>query len=37
MGKALLRTSCMATHKDEHIESALEKFQALGRKHGLLP
>jgi 7-keto-8-aminopelargonate synthetase-like enzyme len=37
MGKALLRTSCMATHKDEHIESSLEKFQALGRKHGLLP
>ncbi len=37
MGKALLRTSCMATHKDEHIESALEQFQTLGREHGLLP
>jgi 8-amino-7-oxononanoate synthase len=37
MGNALLRTSCMATHEDEHIESALEQFQTLGRKHGLLP
>ncbi len=37
VGKALLRTSCMATHTDEQIEFALEQFQALGRKHGLLP
>jgi len=37
MGKALLRTSCMATHTDEQIEFALEQFQSLGRKHGLLP
>ena len=37
MGKAILRTSCMATHKDEQIEFALEQFQALGREHGLLP
>jgi 8-amino-7-oxononanoate synthase len=37
MGKALLRTSCMATHTDEHIEFALEQFQKLGRKHGHLP
>ena len=37
MGKALLRTSCMATHKDEQIEFVLEQFQTLGRKHGLLP
>jgi len=37
MGKAILRTSCMATHTDEQIEFALEQFQSLGRKHGLLP
>ena len=37
IGKALLRTSCMATHKDEQIEFVLEQFQTLGRKHGLLP
>jgi 8-amino-7-oxononanoate synthase len=37
MGKALLRTSCMATHTDEHIEFVLEQFQKLGRKHGHLP
>lgn len=37
MGRALLRTSCMATHTDEQIEFALEQFQTLGRKHGLLP
>ncbi len=37
MGKGMLRTSCMATHTDENIEFALEQFQTLGRKHGLLP
>jgi 8-amino-7-oxononanoate synthase len=37
MGKALLRTSCMATHTDEQIEFVLEQFQTLGRKHGHLP
>lgn len=37
MGKAILRTSCMATHTDEHIEFALEQLHTLGRKHGLLP
>ncbi len=37
MGKALLRTSCMATHTDEQIQFVLEQFQSLGRKHGLLP
>jgi len=37
MGKALLRSSCMATHTDEQIEFALEQFQSMGRKHGLLP
>jgi len=37
MGKALLRTSCMATHSDEQIAFALEQFQSVGRKHGLLP
>jgi 8-amino-7-oxononanoate synthase len=37
IGKALLRTSCMATHTDENIEFVLEQFQTLGRKHGLLP
>lgn len=37
MGKAILRTSCMATHSDEQIEFALEQFQKVGRKHGQLP
>ena len=37
MGKAILRTSCMATHTDENIEFVLEQFQTLGRKHGHLP
>lgn len=36
MGKAMLRTSCMATHTPEQIERALEKFATVGRKQGLI-
>ncbi len=36
MGKAMLRTSCMATHTSEHIERALEQFRTVGRKQGLV-
>lgn len=35
-GKAMLRTSCMATHTPEQIEQALEKFQLVGRAQGLI-
>ena len=34
--EAILRTSCMATHTEEHIERALEAFRTVGRKHGLI-
>lgn len=36
-GKALLRTSCMATHTSEQIEQALEQFRTVGKEHGLIP
>jgi 8-amino-7-oxononanoate synthase len=36
-GKALLRTSYMATHTDEQLEQVLEAFTAVGRQHGLIP
>ena len=36
-GKAMLRTSCMATHTQEQIEQALEQFRTVGRKQGLIP
>jgi 8-amino-7-oxononanoate synthase len=36
MGKAMLRTSCMATHTPQQIEQALERFRAVGRKHDLV-
>jgi 8-amino-7-oxononanoate synthase len=36
MGKAMLRTSCMATHTPEQIEQALEQFRTVGRKQGLV-
>jgi 8-amino-7-oxononanoate synthase len=36
MGKAMLRTSCMATHTPQQIEQALERFRTVGRKQGLI-
>jgi len=36
MGKAMLRTSCMATHTPEQIEQALERFRTVGRRQGIL-
>ena len=36
IGKAMLRTSCMATHTSEQIEQALEQFRTVGRKQGLV-
>ncbi len=36
-GKAMLRTSCMATHTPEQIEQALEQFRTVGRQQGLIP
>ncbi|HSW28985.1 MAG TPA: aminotransferase class I/II-fold pyridoxal phosphate-dependent enzyme [Longimicrobiales bacterium] len=35
-GGALLRTSCMATHEQGHLDRGLEAFEAVGRKHGLI-
>ncbi len=37
MGKAMLRTSCMATHTPQQIEQALERFRTVGRRQGLVP
>ncbi len=37
MKEAILRTSCMATHTEEHIERALEIFKTVGRRYGLIP
>jgi 8-amino-7-oxononanoate synthase len=36
VGKAMLRTSCMATHTPKQIELALEQFRTVGRKQGLI-
>jgi len=36
MGKAMLRTSCMATHTPDQIEQALEHFRTVGRRQGLV-
>lgn len=36
MKEAILRTSCMATHTEEMVETALEKFQLVGRKLGVI-
>ncbi|MEO0260599.1 MAG: 8-amino-7-oxononanoate synthase, partial [candidate division WOR-3 bacterium] len=35
-GDSLLRTSCMATHTDEHIEKGLEIFKKVGKKLGVI-
>ncbi|MBI2912791.1 MAG: pyridoxal phosphate-dependent aminotransferase family protein [Chloroflexi bacterium] len=37
IGKAMLRTSCMATHTEDQIEQALEQFRTVARKQGLIP
>lgn len=36
-GRALIRTSYMATHRREHLTRALEAFQIVGRELGLVP
>ena len=36
-GRAMMRTSYMATHTAEHLEQALEAFQKVGREMGLIP
>ncbi len=36
-GRALLRTSYMATHEREHLERALEAFGTVGREMGIIP
>ena len=36
-GRALLRTSFMATHEREHLERALAAFAKVGREVGLVP
>lgn len=35
-GKALLRTSCMATHTHDHLDRVLEVFSRVGRELGLI-
>lgn len=35
-GHALIRVSVMATHEKQHLDFALEKIQAVGRKFGVL-
>ncbi len=35
-GKALIRTSYMATHKREHLTRALDAFRKVGRELGLV-
>jgi 8-amino-7-oxononanoate synthase len=35
-GKALIRTSYMATHTDEHIDKVLNAFEKVGRKLGVI-
>ena len=36
-GRALLRTSLMATHTQEQLERALDAFAKAGRKVGIIP
>lgn len=36
-GRAMIRTSYMATHTREHLDRALEAFEKVGRAMGLLP
>jgi 8-amino-7-oxononanoate synthase len=36
-GRALLRTSYMATHTDQQLARVLDTFAEVGRRHGLIP
>ena len=36
-GRALLRTSCMATHTEAHLTRALEACSRVGREFGIIP
>jgi 8-amino-7-oxononanoate synthase len=36
-GRAMIRTSYMATHSREHLDRALEAFAAVGRELGVIP
>jgi 7-keto-8-aminopelargonate synthetase-like enzyme len=35
-GKALIRTSYMATHTDQHLDKVLEVFRKVGKALGLI-
>jgi 8-amino-7-oxononanoate synthase len=35
-GQQMLRTSYMATHEDHHLDRALEAFETIGKKMGLI-
>jgi len=36
-GRAMIRTSYMATHTREHLDRALIALEKVGRRHGVLP
>jgi 7-keto-8-aminopelargonate synthetase-like enzyme len=36
-GRAMMRTSYMATHSREHLDRALEAFRTVGRELGVIP
>ena len=36
VGKALIRTSYMATHTQEHLDKVLEAFKKVGKATGLI-
>jgi 7-keto-8-aminopelargonate synthetase-like enzyme len=36
-GRAMMRTTYMATHSREHLDRALEAFQKIGREMGIIP
>lgn len=36
-GQAIIRTSYMATHTDEHLEKILDKFEKVGKELGVIP
>jgi 8-amino-7-oxononanoate synthase len=37
VGKALLRTSYMATHTDDQMDRVIDAFTVVGKEHGLIP
>ncbi len=37
LGRALLRTSCMATHTEQHLSRALDACARVGREFGVIP